>query len=69
MVNAESPWRSCKTERHGGLLKDVLQKASEDGIAVDAPSLDALLAEAALTKNQRVSRGGFSFVVGVWEGA
>ena len=61
VCDADSPWQNGKAERHGGLLKEVLDKAIEGEVITSVEELDLLLATVTADKNRYSHRGGFSF--------
>ena len=60
VTDADSPWQNGRCERHGGWMKDLLQKGVEEGLVSTAEELDLLACEAAACKNRYFNRGGFS---------
>ena len=58
--NAESPWENGRAERHGGLVKDLLEKGIGEHIVYDLRSLQELSNATIDAKNRSLNRGGFS---------
>ena len=66
---ARSPWQQGKVERHGGLMKNMIEKARESTSVVDLDELKALLYECEAAKNRFMNRSGYSPVqrqIGQW---
>ena len=68
-IASKAPWQQGKTERHGGLFKNILDKARSDLVVTDFKALRQLLMEVEQTKNRYSNRSGFSPVqrqIGQW---
>ena len=62
MTVPESPWQNPKSERHGGWIKERLQREVDSGRCAFASleELDEFLAALTAAKNRWFSQGGFS---------
>ena len=68
-TGAKSPWQAGKTERHGGLFKELLEKARSEVVVTEANELDRLMHEVEQAKNRYSNRSGFSPIqrhIGQW---
>eukprot|EP00435_Cladocopium_sp_Y103_P070319 s238_g35.t1 len=66
---ARSPWQQGKVERHGGLMKSMIEKARESTSIATVEELKALLYECEAAKNRFMNRSGYSPVqrqIGQW---
>jgi hypothetical protein len=57
---AEAPWQQAMVERHGAVLGDVCRMAIEEAGAVGMDEVKLICFYAALCKNRRVDRTGYS---------
>eukprot|EP00435_Cladocopium_sp_Y103_P071079 s134_g36.t1 len=65
----KSPWQQGKVERHGGLMKDLIEKARASTSIATVEELSALLYECEASKNRFMNRSGYSPVqrqIGQW---
>lgn len=63
VANADSPWGNGRCERHGGLLKDMIDKLADTSI-IDSPAeVDIALAEQVSLKNRSPHRGGSGLIL------
>ena len=62
ITHAESPWENGKTERHGGWLKERLEREIESGQCTmsSLEELDEMLASLTAVKNRWINRGGYT---------
>ena len=62
VIHPESPWENGVTERHGGWVKNRVDRELASGRCVlqDLTDLDELLAGLTSTKNNYLNKGGFS---------
>lgn len=68
-TGAKSPWQAGKTERHGGLFKELLEKARSEVVITEGGELDRLMHEVEQAKNRYSNRSGFSPIqrhIGQW---
>lgn len=59
-IDARSPWQNGKTERHGGIYKDIIEKAIETSAPVNDIQLDILEAECHSARSRYSGRAGYS---------
>ena len=62
VIHPEAPWENGKAERHGGWLKNRLDREIQSGRSViqSLEDLDELLSSLTATKNNWLNKGGFS---------
>ena len=60
VCDAESPWQNGRCERHGGLVKDLLEKGVYEQAISNLQDLICLSNEVVAAKNKFFHRGGFS---------
>eukprot|EP00435_Cladocopium_sp_Y103_P028637 s478_g7.t1 len=62
VIHPEAPWENGKAERHGGWLKDRLDRELQSGRTVvqSLEDLDELLSSLTSTKNNWLNKGGFT---------
>ena len=66
---ARAPWQQGKVERHGGLIKNMIEKAREAISLSDVEGLKMVLYECECAKNRYMNRSGYSPVqrqIGQW---
>ena len=66
---ARAPWQQGKVERHGGLMKDMIEKAREASPPSTVEELKMILYECECAKNRYMNRSGYSPVqrqIGQW---
>ena len=59
-TGARAPYQLGTTERHGGILKEIMKKAIHNRQLEGAETIAALCAECARTKNNLINHGGYS---------
>ena len=59
-TGARAPYQLGTTERHGGILKEIMKKAIHNRQLEGADTIAALCAECARTKNNLINHGGYS---------
>eukprot|EP00435_Cladocopium_sp_Y103_P059905 s740_g21.t1 len=57
---ARAPWQQGKVERHGGLMKSLLEKGREEAPPTNREDLSQLLHECEAAKNRFSNRSGYS---------
>ena len=57
---ARAPWQIGTTERHGGLLKEIMLKSIQSKQLSGSDAIAALCAEATRAKNTLINKGGYS---------
>ena len=60
VCDANSPWQNGRCERHGGWIKESMEKAGQDLDLRSLAELDELLCQTVSAKNRFFHRGGFS---------
>ena len=60
IIGARAPWQQGKTERHGGLAKEIFMKVREDILPVDEGEWKMCIHSVEAAKNRLFNRSGFS---------
>ena len=66
---ARAPWQQGRTERHGGLFKELMEKCRSDVVVTNKLELRSLMMEVEQSKNRYSNRSGFAPVqrqIGQW---
>ena len=66
---ARAPWQQGRTERHGALFKELLEKCRSEVVVTDQMELKTLMMEVEQSKNRYSNRSGFAPVqrqIGQW---
>jgi IS30 family transposase len=59
-IGTKAPWQNGRTERHGGLFKELFEKAAEIEHPGNREELEILLHETEAAKNRLSNRSGYS---------
>ena len=59
-AGVESPFQIGRTERQGGILKEIIKGAVEEQQIIGVQDMKMLVMECAMVKNDRVNHHGFS---------
>ncbi|CAK9025028.1 unnamed protein product [Durusdinium trenchii] len=68
-IASKAPWQQGKTERHGGLFKELLEKARSEVVIQSTKDLKQLMVEVEQAKNRYSNRSGFAPIqrqIGQW---